>query len=514
MPRRLPTASLLVLATLAFAGPVRAGDKPTDDPYGKILDDYRRRVKGATVERAVAAIQLLDPANPRSLPELVTVLGSGHWYVRGAAIDALATVPPGPLRSELRLHLITHDDEWVREGIAYAMATGPTPGDADALVAAMDDPSWRVRRTAARALGEIVSRDGVGRLVQCAEEETDLRVLIWARASLRGIAGTDMGRARGAWQAWWERHKDRPEWVRQGEEVTREEFAGVPLETVTLDVYPDEASGDSDRDRKRPDLFVLAPFGYSHDWFRPYLDEAAADLRITYVTLPSVEELTGASGYGRAIPVYPVDRLAKALDELRKRHEKEQVVVMAAGPVAWIAERYAVRYKKSVAGLILVNGWLDRSAYAAALLRLDAEGTASERWATSLLLGEVDYEHSPEESRRMRRIFLTHALSDRRDSEAWRLWNTAAREHGFVTVPPIDFDRHTKIEIPTLFTFPGESPFSGGTPDDLRRIRESFRKPPPITAVLRGCHGLGHVEDPEGFLRILRGYLRSADLLR
>ncbi len=346
------------------------------------------------------------------------------------------------------------------------------------------------------------------------DEEQDLRVLVWARASLRAIAGTDMGRARGAWRAWWDRHRDRPEWKRQGDEVTREDFAGVPLETVTIDVYPDGVSGGSSDARERPDLFVLAPFGYSHDWFRPYLDEAAAFVRVTYVTLPTVRELTGSSGFGRSIPVYPVDRLAKALDALRRRHGKERVIVLAAGPVAWIAERYALRYAKRVAGLVLVDGWLDRRAYAAALARLGAEGTASERWATSLLTGRIEFAHTPEEGRRLRRVFLTHALSDRRDSEAWRLWRTAARDHGFVTVPPLDFDRHTRIEIPTLFTFPGESPFGGGTPDDLRRIRASFRNPPPITAVLRDSRGLAHVENPAEFLRILQGFLRRSDLLR
>jgi len=505
--------ALLAVAAL-FGATARAGDERSDDAYGRVLQDVRRRLKGATVERAVAAVKLLDPANPRSLPDLVRVLSTGHWYVRGTAIDALATVPPGPLRAEMRLHLITHDDPWVREGLAFAMASGPVPGDGEALIMAMDDESWRVRRTATRALGEIVSRDGVERLVQAAEEESDLRVLVWARASLRAISGTDMGRAKGAWLAWWKRHQDRPEWGRQGEEVTRKEFAGVPLEIVTLDVSPDDTGSSRAGRGERPDLFVLAPFGFSHDFFRPYLDEAAAFVRITYVTLPTIQEISGASGYGRSIPVYPVNKLARALDSLRKSKDKERVIVMAAGPVAWIAERYAMRYKKHIAGLVLVNAWLDSPAYAAAITRLSHQGTASEKWAARLLLGEFDSEHSPAEGVRLRRIFLTHGLTDRRDSEAWRIWNSAARESGFVTVPPIAFDRHTKIEIPTLFMFPGDSALGGGTDEDLRRIRASFRKPPPITAVMRDSRGMTHVEEPAEFLRVLEGFLDYAGLLK
>ncbi len=414
----------------------------------------------------------------------------------------------------MRLHLLTHDNAWVREGLAYAMSTGPVPGDGEALVAAADDDDWRVRRTAARALGEIVSREGVARLVRLLVDDEDLRVRVWARASLRGIAGKDQGSDPLRWLEWWERHKDRPEWGRQGEEVVREEFAGVPLETVTIGGPPPPTADDGSTPPPLPELFVLSPFGYDHGWFRPYLDEASAFVRITYVTLPTIQEITGQSGYGRAVPVYPVDKLARALDELRKSKGKERIVIAAAGPVVWIAERYAMRFKDHVAGLVLVNGWLDRQSYAGALARLRADGTASERWATGLLLGEFESEHSPDEGRRLRRIFLTHVLSDRRDSEAWRLWRTSTRDHGFVSVPPLDFDRHTRIETPTLFTFPGDSPFGGGEPGDLRRIRASFRKPPPVTAVIRDSRGLAHVEDPAEFLRILEGVLRHAGLLR
>jgi pimeloyl-ACP methyl ester carboxylesterase len=503
---------LLLGASLLVAAPPTAfaGDPDGDaDPYDNILRDYRRRVKKGGVEGAVRALQLLDPANPRSLPELVEILRAGHWFVRGHAIDALAEVPDGPLRAEMRLHLITHDHTWVREGLAYAISARPVAGDAEALVAALDDEEWRVRRTSARALGEIVSREGVERLVQALGEESDLRVLVWVRASLRAVSGADMGRDVRRWQEWWKRHKDRPEWTRQGEEVTREEFDGVPLETVTIDSPPRPGSS---RD-KRPELFVLAPFGYSHGYFRPYLDEASEFVRITYVTLPTVREVTKQSGFGASIPVYPVERLARALDDLREKHEKEQIVILADGPVAWIAEKYALRYPKRTAGLVLVNGWLDRVSYGGALMRLAAQGTSAERWAANTLTSQIETTRDIEEGRRLRRIFLTHALTDRRDSEAWRLWKSAARDHGFCSVPALAFSRKVKIHVPTLFYFPGESIMSGGTSEDLRRIRASFKEPPPITAVLRESRGLAHIEDPQEFLRVLRGYLQYARLL-
>jgi pimeloyl-ACP methyl ester carboxylesterase len=123
--------------------------------------------------------------------------------------------------------------------------------------------------------------------------------------------------------------------------------------------------------------------------------------------------------------------------------------------------------------------------------------------------------HDREEAHLLRRIFLTASIEEPRDSEAFRMWRDAARDHGFATVPDLAFDRHVKVEIPTCFYFPDPDlqPLSGGTDDDLARIRQSFRKPNPITAVMRDGRGFSHVEEPEKFLRILKGFLESAGVL-
>ncbi len=508
---RASRAALALVVASLFGRDAVAGDPPPD-PYDKVLAEFRKKVETTDVDRAVDAVRLLDPANERSMPELIRVLKARHWRVRGEGFESLAKVPPGPLRSEMRLHLVSDDDVWVREGMAFAMATGPVPGDAEALAGAMDDKDWRVRRTAARALGEIVSRDGAARLVKAVEEEKDLRVLVWVRASLRGIAGTDMGRDPRAWREWFERHKNRPEWKKLGPEVKRSDFGGVPLDTVTVD-GPVVSDAERKRRENRPDLFVLAPMGWTHDWFRPYLDEAGEFVRITYVTLPTVQQLTGSSGFTPVPPTYPVEKLATALDALRAQQGKDKIVVLADGATAWIAEKYGLKFPKHVAGLVLVDGWLDAPAYGQALGRLAADGNATEKWAAMQLAGEG--KNDAEEARLLRRVFLTSALAEPRDSEAYRIWRDASHESGFCVVPDLQFDRHVKIEIPTCFVFPDPDaqPLSGGSADDLARIRQSFRKPPPITAVMRESRGFAHVEEPEKFLGVLEGFLRNAGIV-
>ncbi|MCG3133576.1 MAG: hypothetical protein HMLKMBBP_00769 [Planctomycetes bacterium] len=512
MLARAAAAAVCAAMLLAGAVPPRPA-RAESDPYERILEEYRRKLKTDDPDRAVSGVKLLDPENPRSMPEYLDLLARWHWRVRGAAIEALASVKAPALRAEMRLHLVTHAEAWVREGMAFAMTLGPVPGDGEALAAAMDDADWRVRRTSARGLGEIVSRDGVERLVRALAVEKDLRVIAWVRSSLRGIVREDFGRDPAPWREWFEKNRDRPEWRKQGEEIVRGQFAGIPLERVTTD-RPSRSEEERKAREARPELLVLSPFGWSHGWFRPYLDEASEFVRITYVTLPTVQEVTGSSGYGQSIPVYPVTKLAKALDEVRKAGKRDKVLLLAPGAVGWAAERYALDFPDRIAGLVIVDGWLDAQSYAAALTRLSREGSVSERRAAGTLLASGRRDR--EEAHDLRSAFLTSSLTDTRDSEAFRLWRDAARDHGFAVVPPLVFDRQTRIETPTLFTFPDPAlqPFSGGAPEEFRRIRESFRNPPPVLAVMRDTRGLAHVEDPAEFLRVLRGFFDFAGILK
>jgi pimeloyl-ACP methyl ester carboxylesterase len=511
--RRIAAACALLLLALSAVPSSAAPEEKDADPYDKILAEHRKKLKTDVVVRAIGAVKLLDPDNPRSMPEYMGILARWHWRVRGAAIEALAAVKDPALRAEMRLHLVAHEDPWIREGMAYAMTVTPVAGDGEALVAAMDDKDWRVRRTSARGLGEIISREGVARLLKALDEEQDLRVRVWARASLKSIVGEDLGFDTRAWRTWWERNKDRPEFKPHPEEVRRADFKGVPLESITIDV-PLGSEEEKLARSKRPELFVLAPFGWSHGWFRPYLDEAGRFLRITYVTLPTVPEVTGVAGYGAAIPVYPVDRLARAIDLLREEQKKEQVLLLATGPVGWIAESYALRYPKRTAGLVIMDSWLDAQAYVEAIGRLAQDGDVYERWASQTLTSQGNRDKAEEEE--LRSVFLTSALTDKRDSEAFRLWRTAARYHGFATVPPFQFDRHLKVFTPTCFMFPDPDvqPGSGGTEEDLRRIRQSFKDPTPVTAVMRDSRGFFLQEDPQEFLRVLRGFLDFTGVLR
>jgi pimeloyl-ACP methyl ester carboxylesterase len=334
--------------------------------------------------------------------------------------------------------------------------------------------------------------------VRALAREADPRARAWILRALRAVTRSDEGPEPGPWQAWWEKHAEDPEWKGPEDAAPeKRDFAGVLLEVVTV---PARSRGDG---RGRPALFVLAPFGWSHDLFRPWLDLLGETFTVSYVRLPSVRDLTGQSGYGDQIPVYPVDRLARAFEALRRERGAEKVVLLAEGASAWIAETYAFRYPDRASGLVLLNGWIDADSYAAALARAAERGSPDERTAARSLLGLDPSARDEREERWMARVWLDHRLLDRSDLLGHDAWTRARDAQGFASIPPLRLDRSTKIDVPALFLFPAGSPLSGHF--EAQRVRDSF--PRAIVATLEDTRGFSWVDRHEEFHRVVRGFV-------
>ncbi|MHC4469983.1 MAG: HEAT repeat domain-containing protein [Planctomycetota bacterium] len=492
--------ALLLLLVLA-AAPLAA----EEDGYDKVLDRYRKQMKRKDLERRAEAFRILDPGNPRSLPELKAGLTQKHWYMRGHAAEVLSSVTKDALRAELRLDLLTHEDDRVREGIALAFALSPEKGDAEALSEALTDGAWEVRRTAAAALSEIVSRESLEKLIAAIVKESDPRVAVLVADTLRKVTGQNLGRDGDAWSRWWELNKDREEFKSLDEEKKRRKLGGIPLSTVTVPAR----RGPDGRVLERLDFFLLAPFGWSHDVYRPYLDELSRFGRITYVDLPRVRELTGQSGFGPSIPTYPVKKLVRALEELRAELGKRKVVVLGEGATGWIAERYAITYPKRTGGVVILNGYVDAASYAAALGRLSRSPVPAERWVAKTLT-DPNSGHEEATYRRLVRIMLTSDLADPGDSRAYLLWKDSQDPQGFARVPHIQFSARAKFETPTLFFFGAQSRLSGFP--ERSRIEKHF--PKRIIAPLTRSRGFPYVSEYAEFYRILEGFLSHYGLLK
>jgi len=267
--------------------------------------------------------------------------------------------------------------------------------------------------------------------------------------------------------------------------------------------------GPDGRVLERLDFLLLAPFGWSHDVYRPYLDELSRFGRVTYVDLPRVQELTGLSGFGTSIPTYPVKKLVRALEELRSELGKRKVVILGEGATGWIAERYAISYPKRTAGVVVLNGYLDAASYAAALGRLTRSPVPAERWVAKTLTNP-NSGHEEATYRRIQRIMLTADLADPRDSRAYLLWKEAQDPQGFVRVPHLKFPERAKFVTPTLFFFGALSRLSGYP--ERARIEKHF--PNRIIAPLTRSRGFPYVSEYGEFYRILEGFLSHYGLIK
>ncbi len=143
---------VLFLALAALLPPPRARAQEGPASPERSEAEFQRRWKKPAPEDKASAFRRLDPGRPESLPLLYDGFRFPHWLVRGAAAECASGIPEGPLRSQVRLDLLTHEEGPVRGGIAYAFAIAPLPGDGEAMAGALEDRNAWVRRDPRGAL--------------------------------------------------------------------------------------------------------------------------------------------------------------------------------------------------------------------------------------------------------------------------------------------------------------------------------------------------------------------------
>ncbi|MCK6481671.1 MAG: hypothetical protein L6R43_16470, partial [Planctomycetes bacterium] len=101
-PALRPTllAALLALPAALPAPSAAAPAPPGDGAPAPLPAEFLRDFRRPDPEGKAAAFRRLDPASPSSLPALQDGFRVPHWLVRGAAAEAAARVPEGPLRSQ------------------------------------------------------------------------------------------------------------------------------------------------------------------------------------------------------------------------------------------------------------------------------------------------------------------------------------------------------------------------------------------------------------------------------
>jgi len=432
------------------------------------------------------------------LDALLERAAADHWSARWKAVTEIAAQPAGDGVFRLRALLLRDPRPRVREAIAWACMLRPELGSATLLgIALKKDRDPAVRRAAAIALVHHKDRRAVTALVEALATERDPRTRLQIVATLRALTPAPCLMSPKRWKSWWQANAHDPRFAPADEQPRRATYDGVPLETRTVARIP----GPGKRLEPRH-VLVLPAFGWSAASFGPYLLPLRARAAITWVRLPSVQQLTGRSGYGTDLPVYPVGRLVKALEAFRRARRIDRFIVLAQGASGWIAMRYALAYKRRCAGLILIDTALDKQAYAASLARGAARGTKTERWIANTLMGRNSVRLTPATLDRLQALNLEAGFQDPADLEIAWMFATAREPQGFATVPEIAWARHKTLEIPALFLYSAASVFSGHR--DADRIRDHF--PNSLVAPLKETRGLPYVERNPDFFRVIDAF--------
>jgi len=449
----------------------------------------------------LALLALPARAGDDALEAILAAADSPHWPERWQAVEQLAALHDSDQVFKVRGLLLRDARSRVREAVAWACFRRPDLGNATLLgIALRKDASAPVRRAAARALVHFPDRRAVAALVDALATETDRRTRLQIVETLRALTPAPCLLDAPAWRTWWNAHEADPRFAPADEPPRVGEYEGVPLETRTVAAIPGQGKP---KPKKPPHILVLPQFGWTTALFGPYLMPLREHAAVTWVRLPTVQQLTGRSGYGTDLPTYPVDRLVRALEAFRASLKIDRFLVFADGASGWIAMRYAVTYPDHCAGLILVDTALDKQAYVEALQRGAAVGTPTERFVAQTLMGQSRAAFDERTLDRLHVIGLESGYYDPADLEIAWLYRSAREPQGFATVPEIQWSRHRKIDLPALFLYSAGSAFSGHR--DAERIQRHF--PNSLVAPLKEARGMPFVEENEKFFEVIAHFL-------
>jgi len=426
-----------------------------------------------------------------------------QWRSRWAAVRGLAARADGEDALAVRPLLLRDERPRVRAAVAWAAVLAPQAANATLLgLALKNDKSAEVRFGAAFALVHHRDRRAVDALVTALVREKDVRVRLRIIATLRSLTPAPCLLDADAWRVWWAKNRHNPRFEPADKPARRAEYKGVSLETRTFAIVP------GDKKKKKgppPEILVLPPFGWTTAFYGPYLQPLRAHANLTFAKLPSVQQLTGRTGYGTDVPLYPVDRLVHALDAFRAEQKIESFILFASGASGWIAMRYAQLYPKRSRALLLVDTALDRAAYVNALMRASARGDKGEKFTADTLMHKNRVPFNRRTLDLLQAYGVERGFHDRSSLELGHLYHFAREPQGFATVPDIRWGKHAVIEVPTLFCYSAASAFSGHR--EMMRITKHF--PNAMVTPLSQARAMPFVESQEKFMEVVEAFLKK-----
>ena len=436
-------------------------------------------------------IKRLNAEDPSHYKFLVTILKKGKWYDREAAIKALAGAALDDTLQKMVEDLQDNKSVFVRQGMAWALAQMNASVEEEGeenekkkefvevedkddyyakLYPALNDKSEWVRRTVAHVLRVEKRRGAVNALIQRFVEEEDPVVATFIEQSLNELTQVYHGSDPAAWHAWWtEAQSDETyklgktdaESLRKAEELGKKiKDRSTGVASAGLDGFLWSERGT---DIGVP-ILILPHYGYSQETMLPFLAHLEKNHKLFYINLPPIDSFKNLEKAGESdMPYYPIDKLVEAFEGLRKDRKVKRFAIMACGMNGWIAMRYAQRYPKSVAAMILVAPISGSKQYGMATDVLLVEGQKRrdyEMWHLGMTrrfnpqTGEGNHEKYHRENELKKRDGEAGSISRR----AWSLHFKEERDFVIATLYPKRRHEMGNVAIPDFSLFKEKQP--------------------------------------------------------
>lgn len=323
--------------------------------------------------------------------------------------------------------------------------------------------------------------------------ETNPRVHGVLQFNLEEITGKEeFGADVEQWRAYWERNKDKtlPK-VKRFDTGDFGEVKGIEFN----DTFARRGTG--------PLVIALPDIHKTTIYYMPYLRQWSF-VRWLFVNLPPIKSFPDVK-YDDGDPIYPVDILVEAFEDMRKKYGVEQMVVLGHWFTTWIAAKYAQKYPDRVLGLVLMDPYASNETFGKAIdsaLRSgdpDAEfwGKVSRREirTATALEGEVVsyYRHT---------AYL--APKKRDDLEMGILDKFWGDPNGTsIVIPEFDIRGDDTSRAPALIFLPGKDNELMAQ-DDENRLRRYYPKNVFVKGGSDKFAFLPFMEDPDTFEQALR----------
>jgi len=497
--------ALTLIALLAFAAPslAQVSDAQWKEAERAFKDDFRKKSIKFKF-RAIERLPVLDARTIDFIIEKKKLFRHKDWWIRTTAAERLSKIKRPQLRAKL-LEYATDSDKRVREGVLAALAMSNDRQDAPVIVNALKDDAWEVRRMACWAAGQQRVREAVDPMIDMIhdvdprtgktrqEGETNQRVHSVLLFNLEEITGKYYHTDTKQWRLYWERNKDRP--LPRVKRFDVGTFGDVKLKFD--DTFARKGSG--------PLVVCLPTTHRTTMYYMPYFNQWLF-VRWLFIDLPPITSFPDVR-YDDGDPIYPVDILVDAFEDMRKKQRVEKMVLLAHGFTTWIAAKYAQKYPDRVAGLILLNPYASNETFRRRIeeaLRSgdpDAEfwGKVSSRQIKpgSRIEGEI-YDHY--------RTSAHLAPRNRSDLEIGilrRVWTDP--DSTSIVIPEFDIRGEETSRVPCLMFFANKNNELTGV-DDISRLKRYY----PNHIVVNGRSKFARMpfmEYPEVFEKALRTFI-------